>query len=188
MDVAEEVFCADSDALIDILEALDGAPDPMRWAAATYGIDGLIRAQHPNLDEAHAFARRCRDAFSAGAHKDAATRRRLAGIFRERRQALMALWSRAGDDRLVHAVRSAFDSRAQRVAPLVAKLRSLEKKGMLRQPLGRLLGSMVHMHFNRMSRSHDRFAELAAYDSLCLVYQGLAARTAAETGVVSTVA
>lgn len=181
MDLAEGVFWADSDALIEILEALQMAAAPQRWAAAACGIDRLIAACEPDVGSACALVRRFRDAFSASARKDGETRRRLAALFRERRQILMALRSGAGrQDSLGVVLKTALDRRAQHVDAAVARLKALHACGLLLQHPEQVLGTIAHMHFNRVYRRYDRFEELATYDSLGLLYEGLAARAARQ--------
>jgi lantibiotic biosynthesis protein len=188
MELAEGMFCADSDALIEILEALQTAADPMPWAVAASGIDRLMASYEPDVRERCALARRLRDLFSVSFHKDANIRRRLAKVFRERRQLLVALQSGHGQNAFSRVVQRAFDRRAERVDAALTRLKALADTGRLLRPPEHVLGSIAHMHFNRVCRTYERFEELAAYDSLGLLYEGLAARAVTDSrGTASVV-
>jgi thiopeptide-type bacteriocin biosynthesis protein len=61
--------------------------------------------------------------------------------------------------------------RSDRVAPLIRKLRDLERAGRLTQPLAALAASHAHMHANRLLRSAHRRQELVLYDFLSRLYE-----------------
>jgi lantibiotic biosynthesis protein len=61
--------------------------------------------------------------------------------------------------------------------PLVAQLDALAAAGTLASSRAELADSLVHMHVNRMMRSHQRQHEFVIYDLLKRHYEGLIARS-----------
>src|SRR5262249_25778001 len=67
-------------------------------------------------------------------------------------------------------------ARSQRMAPLVAKLKSMEAGKGLTTSISSLASSYLHMHANRLLRSAARAQELVIYDFLARTYESQQAR------------
>ena len=66
--------------------------------------------------------------------------------------------------------------RSDRLAPLIAGLKTNEQAGRLLQPLTAIAPSYVHMHVNRMLRSAHGNQEFVLYDFLARIYESRAIR------------
>jgi hypothetical protein len=69
-----------------------------------------------------------------------------------------------------------FGRRSERLAPVIAELKSGEESGRLTVPVIELVSSYVHMHADRLLRSAQRQQELVLYDLLARFYESQAAR------------
>jgi thiopeptide-type bacteriocin biosynthesis protein len=184
IDLAERLFCADSDCVIDILGMLAGdAGNDARWRLTLRGIDQLLADLGFDLPARLAIMRRARDGFAREHRVDASVmfQRALGEKYRKERPALDALLDPARDaesdlspglERL--AERSADN------APIVAELKAAEQRGALTLSVNDLAPSYVHMHVNRLIRSAQRAHEVVLYDLLVRLYEGQVARAKAR--------
>ncbi|HKG93853.1 MAG TPA: lantibiotic dehydratase [Gemmatimonadaceae bacterium] len=182
--LAERVFEADSEAALTIVGLVArgrlGAAD--RWRLGLAGVDALLADLGLDLAAKRAFAARMRDAFIAEFRGGPPLRRQLSDRFRRERASLEALL-RSGD--ATPRLRPGLDAlrrRSERLAPVVAELRELERGGRLAEPLASIASSFAHMFLNRLTRSAARAQELVTYDFLCRLYEASAARAAASRG------
>ena len=141
IDVVENIFCADSDAVLDLLasDAVQRHVDPTTVAALS--IDALLESL--GLEPSGRLAlyeRRVRDRKEAGAdyrHRKA-TMRRLLGNQRQ------------SHDPGYRELSSVLMARRSVITPLGGLLQTLEHQEKLTKPLDRICESLVHMHCNRL--------------------------------------
>jgi thiopeptide-type bacteriocin biosynthesis protein len=164
VEAAEEIFHADSDAVLEILGLLEpgdaGADE--RWRMALAGADALMGDL--GLDEAQRrdLMHGLRSAFGREFRVDARLARALGERLGRERAALEDLLE-AGDDHPLAPGLEVLRRRSARIAPLGPA------------PLD-VAASHVHMHCNRMMRSAPRAHELVLYDFLARLYESRAAR------------
>jgi lantibiotic biosynthesis protein len=174
--LCEALFHADSDAVLAILERLDGdAAADARWRLALAGGDAILEELGFDLDARHALVSSLRDSFGREFSVGGDFVKLLGERFRRERATLESLF----DADAAHPLRPALDilaARRARQAPLVAELRAAALAGRLTQPLPSLAVSLVHMHVNRMLRTAARAHELVIYDFLQRLYEGRRAR------------
>ncbi len=177
VEVAEEIFFHDSQAAVAILQSLAGdAGADLRWRLTLAGMDRLLE------DFGYGLEARLRMAANACANfasrYDAELLRPpLAEKVRRERAALERLLAAGGNGQPeLRPAMEALDRRSRELAPLVEKLRHLERRGHLRQPLGEIVPSFLHMFVNRMSRAHGPEHELVLYDLLAQLYGSRLAR------------
>jgi thiopeptide-type bacteriocin biosynthesis protein len=176
MRLCEQIFAADSDAVLAILEALeDGAGGDARWQLALRGIDALLDDVGLDLDGKLELLRELRAGFGREFAVDASFEKQLGDRFRKQRSALEVLLH-AGEDHPLWPGLAALARRSARLAPIGVELRKADADGRLRTPLPALAGSLVHMHANRMLRAAARANELVLYDFLTRLYEGRRAR------------
>ncbi len=177
--LAEGVFQADSEAVMEILEMLEegdaGADE--RWRLAIAGIDRLLgdfgfppEARGPLVEAA-------RRQLEKDLGAEAGVRRQLGGRFRKESKNLELLLdpSRDSESPLEPGL-AVLRNRSDRLAPLVEELRARERAGRLSPGLAEIAPSFVHMHVNRILRSGHRAQELVLYDFLARLYESRAAR------------
>jgi thiopeptide-type bacteriocin biosynthesis protein len=173
---AEALFCADSDAALEVVsaEAAPTAPDTqLRWAAV--GTDALLSdfdlTTRERASLLAALAASYQEEFAIGA----AERAWLGDRFRVERWNLAPLFHGAHADFPGTAI---FARRSERNRPIVEQFRRLVHTGVLALPIQALLPSLVHMHVNRLIETDWRWHELLLYDMLARWYGAQLARAA----------
>jgi thiopeptide-type bacteriocin biosynthesis protein len=168
LPLAEELFWADSEAVLEIIGTQQNYAK--RWHLALSGMDSLLDCMGFQLNEKIAFSQRMRDRYAAEFHLDGNGRRVIGGKFR-------AL--RAHADGLLNELDPAFQTRSARLARMMAQLHELEKAQSLVTSREELAGSYIHMHINRLLRSSQRTQEMCLYDLLFRLYTSAAVRQSA---------
>ena len=181
--IAEEIFCADSEAVLAILQALDPNDNSStRSLVAIMGIDRLLGDCGLVLSERREIVRRGSDSLRLHLRSDSKERRHLDRMFREQRTQINALLDGLHDGgKAMAAASEAFQARSAQVAPLVRRLRSLDQRSQLSHSVRALASSFVHMHVNRVLRFASPQAELPLYHLLFRAYCGRLATIAATT-------
>ncbi|HWL35039.1 MAG TPA: lantibiotic dehydratase [Frankiaceae bacterium] len=158
--VAEQVFRHDSDAVLAIVLAAAGdAGLGIRWRAAVLGVDGLLADGGMDVPSRRAAVRRWRDGLVAEQGGTGDNAKRHAGkLFRTEREGLARLMGGTPEDRAETAVLGALAARSEAIEPLLAGTRE------------DILGSLCHMHVNRLLRGAQRTQELVVYDLLDRLY------------------
>ena len=174
--LAERLFEADSEAVLALLEDLQGdAGADERWRLALLGVDRLLGDLALPLAERLEVVRAMRNALEEEMRAGKPLRLSLDRRFRAEKPALEALL-RVPAEGPPAAALQALDRRSARSAPLAAELRDLAAAGRLGRTVPELARSYVHMHVNRMVRAAARPHELVLYDFLTRVYESRLAR------------
>jgi len=176
--LAERLFQVDSDAVLAILEMLEGDEGAdFRWRLALRGVDMLLGDLRFDPETRMRVMRGMREGFAREFGGGKGLRVQLDQRFRQEWRSLTPLLDPAGDaeSELAPAL-EILRQRSERNAPIVEELREREREGRLNQPLADLASSYVHMHVNRFIRSAQRAHELVLYDFLYLLYESRAAR------------
>jgi thiopeptide-type bacteriocin biosynthesis protein len=178
MPLAERLFQADSEAVLRILEMIEGDEgSDARWRLALRGADLWLAELGLDGEAKLAVLGRMRESFGREFGMGKGLRVQLDQKFRAERKSLDALLDPANDEASPLAPGFAvLKRRSEAVAPVLAELERLEKAGRLTATRAELAPSFVHMHVNRMIRSAARAHELAIYDLLYQLHQSRAAR------------
>jgi thiopeptide-type bacteriocin biosynthesis protein len=178
--VAERLFHADSEAvlaIVDVLEGDEGAD--ARWRLAVCGIDLLLDDLGFDADGKRAILGQVRDGFFREFGGGKPLRVMLDQKQRAERRTLEKLLEEMLDPvRGATSGLSFLRNRSVRNAPLAAELRRLEQARRLTMPVTQIAPSLIHMQVNRLIRSDQRAHELVLYDLLAAIYDSRAARTA----------
>jgi thiopeptide-type bacteriocin biosynthesis protein len=163
IDVCERVFWIDSEAVLAILELLEGdAGADARWRLALRGADQLLEALGlPDAARGPLFAR-ARDDLGREHHADAALYARLGERWKRERPGLEALLARDPAIDAEHEYAPALELLAERSARLAA-LRPAPRDV---PGWDGFAWSLVHMHANRLLHASQRTQELVLYDFL----------------------
>jgi thiopeptide-type bacteriocin biosynthesis protein len=177
-DAAERLFRIDSEAVLEILEMLEGDEGAdLRWRIALRGIDALVHDFGLGADATLACLRGMRESFFREFRGGKGLRVQLDHRFRGDGKQLAPLLDASRDEESDMAPALAvLKRRSERLAPLVAELREHEAAGRLTTPITELIPSYVHMHVNRMIRAAARAHELVLYDFLGLLHDSKRAR------------
>lgn len=178
MLLAESIFEADSDAVLAMIEMLEGDEGAeIRWRLALRGADMLLTDLGVEGEDRMRTLRGMRENFSREFGGGKGLRVQLDQKFRKEGRSLGPLLDPAGDDASDFAPALAvLRRRSERLAPLCAELRQRFAAGRLNQSIADLAPSFIHMHINRMIRSAARAHELVLYDFLYQLHESRAAR------------
>jgi thiopeptide-type bacteriocin biosynthesis protein len=180
IELSEQLFCADSACVVDILGMIAGdAGSDARWRLALRGIDQLFDDLGFDLATRLSVMRGARDAFAREHRVDASIgfQRGLGDKYRKERGALEAMLDRTRDaDSELAPGLERIVQRSTASAPIIAELRAAELRGELTIPLTELAPSYIHMLVNRMIRSAQRAHEVVLYDLLVRLYESKVAR------------
>jgi lantibiotic biosynthesis protein len=178
IELAEQVFTADSEAVLAITASLQGdAGLDLRWRLAMAGIDLLFDDLGLTLEEKRALARRAREGFGQEFGIDGTFRGRVSQRYRAERADLEALLDPGQDPPTPLATGlEALRRRSLQLAPVMAELRRLALVGRLSTTLTDLAMSYAHMHASRLLRSAHRAQELVLYELLDRAYSSQAGR------------
>jgi thiopeptide-type bacteriocin biosynthesis protein len=178
IELAEQVFAADSEAALRMVGALSGdAGLDLRWRLAMLGIDLLFEDLGLSLEEKRSVARRSREGFGREFRVDGTFRNEVGKRYRAERANLEALLNM--DETLPPPLAggvAALRARSVRLARVTAELRQCAAAGHLSQPITDLAASYAHMHVNRLMRSAQRVHELVLYELLDRAYSSRAGR------------
>jgi thiopeptide-type bacteriocin biosynthesis protein len=186
--LAERLFRADSEAVLAIVDQLDGdAGADARWRLTLRGIDQLLGDLGCDLAARQAIIHRVRDGFRREFQGNGLLTRQLGEKFRQERKHLEMLLDPACDaESALQPGLACLHQRSAQLAPVVEALRAVEQAGRLALPLAVLAPSYIHMHANRLLRSAQRAQELVLYDFLDRLYESrLARQRGVRTGRVS---
>ncbi|MBW8876816.1 MAG: lantibiotic dehydratase [Acidobacteria bacterium] len=178
MLLAESIFEADSDAVLAIVEMLEGDEGAdVRWRIALRGADMLLTDLGLEGEERTRTMRVMKEGFGREFGGGKGLRVQLDQKFRKEGRSLAPLLDPAGDEasELAPAL-AVLRRRSERLAPLCAELRARAVAGRLNQSVADLAPSFIHMHVNRMIRSAARAHELVLYDFLFQLHESRAAR------------
>ena len=174
---SERLFCADSDAVLTLLDALPADDLDARWRITLRAIDLLLDDLALSLTDKHRLLQSLAQGFRREFRADGPLARQIGERFRAHRTSLEALLE--GDGIAAGDRRRARASFGQHIAPIAAELRRRVNAGQLRVSLADLSACYLHVHANRMLPGAARAQELVLYDFLERLYQGRLARAKA---------
>ena len=179
IELAEQIFQVDSEAVLEILENLEEGDEgeDERWRMALLGIDRLLEDFGFDLDGKRKSMDQVRRELTKELHTDESLKRGLGDRFRKESQSLELLLdpAREGESSLAPGL-AVLRRRSERLIPLVGELKSLLATRRLSQPLAVVAPSFIHMHVNRLLRSAHRNQEVVLYDFLARLYEARSAR------------
>ena len=184
IELAEQLFAADSDAVLAIVETVAGdAGAEARWRLAVRALDQLLDDLGFGLDDKLAIATAARDRMGPEFGLNTELQRQLGDKFRAHRSELESLLAARTDDpdHPYAPGLAALAARSEQLRPLGDQLRALDTQGQLTVALPELARAFMHMHVNRLLPESQRAQELVLYDLLRRCYEGAAARAKAGT-------
>lgn len=178
IELAEQLFAADSEAVLTILGSLSGdAGLDLRWRLALAGIDLLFEDLGLTLGEKRTLARRQREGFGREFAVDGEFRGQVGQRYRTERARLEALLDPGQEPPVSLAPGlQALRRRSLQLAPVTDELRRLARAGQLSASMTDLAASFAHMHANRLLRSAHRAQELVLHELLDRAYSSRAGR------------
>lgn len=178
MLLCEQLFQADSEAVLELLHLLQGDDGAdARWRLMLCGMDQLLDDLGLGLEARLQVAATLRESFGREFRVERTVEQQLSERFRKERRSLEELLGsrRAGAPVLLQGL-EVLQRRSAKLAPVAAGLKALAAGGRLGTSIPELARSLLHMHANRMARAAARAQELAVYDLLNRHYASRAAR------------
>jgi thiopeptide-type bacteriocin biosynthesis protein len=167
--IAEQIFMADSEAALAIIQQYRGDLEA-RWRLALYGMNALLDDFAFSLEQKQQIVRACRTSQLPHDGTSKPFRRRLSERYRALRQHVEQLLDAPTGPYSTGA--EAINNRSRTIVPLAAALSGLETDGRLQSPLTVIAESHLHMWANRVFRSGANAQEFVLYDFLDRHYAG----------------
>ncbi|WP_400193680.1 lantibiotic dehydratase [Hymenobacter sp. B81] len=180
--LAEDLFCADSAAAVQLLARTAEAPDADRlhWLGGLYLIEALLTACDYSPEQKLTLLTPIKESFAREFHAGKDLKLQLDAKYRAHRPAIQrVLAGLPPDDETEFPFDVLGYHAAAPVAALTGRLRELAAADALAVPLDQLLGSYVHMLLNRLVAVQPRLHELVVYDFLHRHYVSEQARSRA---------
>lgn len=182
--LAERIFAADSEAVVQILAASDGTDSTNgRWLVAVRSTHQLLEDLQLDAERSMTILAELRASLARRLNSDATLEDGLSRMFRTERPKIDELLERKRDRThpLARTLR-ALGRRSRVLAPLSRELHTMASANRLTQPIEQLAKSFVHMSMNRMLSTDTMRNELVVYDMLLRFYRSqLWARSHAGT-------
>jgi len=178
IEIAEAIFQADSEAVLGIVELLEGDEgEHARWRLGLRGIDLLLTDLGLALSEKREVMRTVRASFGQTLGVERRLEHQLSANYRRERGSLEALLDPANDQasELAPGI-ELLHERSRKLAPWVRELDARARSGRLSQTIQELARSYVHMFTNRLFRSAALAQELVLHDWLGRLYESSLAR------------
>ena len=167
IELAEELFYYDSEAILAFLEHTEGdAREEVRWLYGIRAIDALLDSFEFDFQRKLDLLNSLRNSFAQEFNMDVALKRQLDQKYRTHRTTMQDILSDShpnttpifGD---ILSVKSA------KIAPIAYEILHSSSPSQVNH----WLGSYIHMLINRLIPAHQRLHELVIYDFLCRQYK-----------------
>jgi thiopeptide-type bacteriocin biosynthesis protein len=169
IELAEAVFHADSEAVVDLLDLFEpgAAGLDARWRIGLLGTERLLQDLGLEPETRARLCLRMRDAFEDEFRADPTLRKGIGARVRRELPALEELLAPAAGDHPLAPGIEILDQRSARIAPLARELRARR----LTTPVEEVAVAFVHMWLNRLHRSENRFHEYVTYVLLARLHE-----------------
>ncbi|MEO8551107.1 MAG: lantibiotic dehydratase, partial [Kofleriaceae bacterium] len=179
IELVEEIFWRDSEAVVAIFDAFDGSALDLRWRVALRGIESLLVTLGLSAEQRAQIYASSRESIGAEYGAVTATWGTVGDKFTKERASLDQLFVAEPERDAAHELAPCFEALAVRDAALagaVAELVARERAGELTRSIGEFAWSLVHMHANRMLHASARAQEMVLYDFLRRLHAAKKAR------------
>lgn len=178
IELCERLFQADSDAVLEIVEMIEGDEGAdLRWRLALLGCDLLFSDLGLTAEDRRTALSQIRGSFLREFSSGKPLRVQLDQKLRAERRSLAALLEGGmGEDDILAPAFDVLARRSRTIAPIAEELRQREAAGRLTSSVAEMSTSFVHMFVNRIIRSAARAHELVLYDFLHQLHESREAR------------
>jgi len=148
-----------------------------RWATTLLGMDELVRAMGLREDQSLRLMTRIAEGRLARLDPAMLSAKPMARRYRELRSRVERWLARD----VPPVIARILEERTRDLGVPAAEFSRLADLGALTQPLDTIVGDLLHMHANRMLRSHANAQECVLYEFLRRTYRSAAARNRTAT-------
>jgi thiopeptide-type bacteriocin biosynthesis protein len=170
IELVEDIFWRDSDAVLGIVELIDGdAGGIARWKLALRGIDSTLEAIGLTAEQRARIAGDAKESLGREMRAETFLWTKIGERFTRERADLDLLLARDPTRDAGHDLEPGFEllaARDQLIKPIGDELRTRDAAGELSPNLEAMGWSIVHMHANRLLHASQRAQELVLYDFL----------------------
>ena len=158
----ESLFNLDTLTIINFLKETDeDGNDKIRWLWGVKCIDLFLEKFGLLLNDKATFYSNLNDGFSKEFNLNTPMRKQLDKKFRYEMSQISQVINSKKESNIRGIVHIMWYMK--NAEPIIYNILKIEKKGELEMPLYNLLGSLVHMHFNRLFRTKQRMHEMIIY-------------------------
>jgi len=180
IELAEDLFWHDSEAVLGIVELLDGdAGGIARWKLCVRGIESLLDTLGFDAETRAKVFADAKDSLGREMRADTFLWTKIGDRFTSERAELDVMFTRDAERDAQHELAPGFELLARRdaaLAPIAAELRRRDAGGELVPALRDIAWSLCHMHANRLLHASQRAQELVIYDFLRRLHASRRAR------------
>ena len=172
MALVESLFMADSEMIAKACQLVEEYGEDVRWRIATLCSDRLLTLFGYSPAEKLALISTLRAAFGREFNETSVLRKQLGQRYREYQTQLDSDFKRVQSSQVKQcddsqkAILALLQNWQQQAQPVVNQILVLNDKGCLNCSKDTLLGSLLHMHNNRMFKAYGREQELVIHDML----------------------
>ncbi|MDJ1485600.1 lantibiotic dehydratase [Cytophagaceae bacterium YF14B1] len=187
MELTEELFFHDSQAVVDFLDLLDGdAGEKYRWLFALRGIDSLFDDFGYSDAERYRIIGQMRQNFFVEFKGNKGLTIQLNERYRKMSKDIRLFMDPIYDTmNEVEEAASVFKNRSIAIQSIISQIRELQTDHKDTFSIDRLLPSYIHMFVNRIMLSRQRLHELVLYHFLAKYYESILARQKTSTTAVT---
>ena len=172
MSASEDIFHADSDAVLSILLAIRAEDSDARWRAALVGVDRLFSDLKLDSRDRQHLCSRLTHYLQLEFGFDDRSRKWVANVYRTEGSELAAMLGEGTESSFASSsLKSLWSARSARIASAVEQLRLSATANRLKATLGDLATTYAHMHVNRVIPADQRLHEASIYDLLFRLYR-----------------
>ena len=172
MALVESLFMFDSAFIAKVCALIEECGESLRWRAALLYTDSLLTLFNYSSEQKLSLISGLREGFGKEFGDSSALRKQLGNRFREYETTLEDDFSHAHSsalqpkDESQEALLTLLAQWQKQAHPVVAQLNHLMENDALNCSRDALLGSLLHMHNNRMFKAYGREQELVIHDLL----------------------
>jgi thiopeptide-type bacteriocin biosynthesis protein len=163
MESAEDIFCADSNAVLAHIRSIETDQD-VRWLFALASANNFLDNFKFDLAQKKDLLLKLSRGYGKEFGKNADLAKQLSAKFRDRRMSISQYLSKK---------QPILIERTEKIRDPVNEIISYQKKGKLDVDLNELVSSIIHMSMNRIFQTHSRVYEMVLYDLLFRHYKCL---------------
>ncbi len=175
MHDAEGLFCLNSFAIMKFLkETEEVGNDQIRWLWGIKCVDSMLSRFGLSLPDKVGFCKMLNDGYSQEFQVNKPMRIQLDKKYRNDSKRISNIIEQEEGGNFPGIIHIADYMKS--AMPVINSIVKLSEQGKLEMPLNNLLGSLVHMHFNRLFRTKQRMHELVIYYFMHKFYMSQVAR------------
>ena len=168
IDLSEQIFCADSEMIINLLINLQGnEPEKRRWLFALRAIDELLTIFNYSIEKKLELLISLKDNFDKEFQIEVNLKKQFSLGFRENRREIEKILKVNKEEQ---PLLLPIFQKSEKIKRIADQILEYERDKTSQVPINELLCSHIHMMINRLFRTQQRKHELILYDFMFRYY------------------